>query len=192
MVRFDPSDHITYGFSKNFDGKLLRTYFLHNTSLNKFLRDSIYTANVSKEDSLIKLKVLYPDGGVVINKTKEILFKASENSITRIIFRAELDSLWDYNERNLKNMQFNKDTKKELEEQFQAITKDYSFIEYHPPSEKEKKPLEIGQKVINFEGEYIPNNASKYNLTNFSDHVVILDFLVQSLPTLYQVDSSVK
>lgn len=133
VIRFNPKDPIPYGFTNNFDGKLLNTYFLKNNILDKFIQDSIYNAKVSVENGFSQLSIVYPDGEEVINQSKEIFFDISKNTITKIIFKAELDNLHEYNEWNLKGIQFDIHKVKDLEQKFKTVTKDYEFKEYQPP-----------------------------------------------------------
>lgn len=182
VIRYNPGKPIPYGFTNNFDGKLLNTYFLQDSALKKFLQDSIYEPKVTDENRSLKLSIVYPDGDEVINQEKEILFDKSFNAVKQIIFRAELDSLQEYNEWNLSNINFDNYKAEDLEEKFRTVTKDYQFKEYKPPSKEETLPLEKGEMAVNFEGDYLTRKNNKFRLDDFSDKVVILDFWYKNCP----------
>ncbi len=182
VLRYNPKEPIPYGFTNNFDGRLLKTYFLQNSSLNNFIQDSIYKAIVSEENGFSKLSVVYPDDDEVNNQSKDIFFDNSKSAITKIIFRAELDNLQEYNEWTLNQIQFDIHKAKDLAQKFQTITEGYEFKEYQQPSKEENLPLEKGQKVFDFKGEYLTENKNEFKLENFSDNVIILDFWYMTCP----------
>lgn len=182
VIRYNPDKPIPYGFTNNFDGKLLNTYFLQDSALKKFIQDSIYEPKVTDENRLLKLSIVYPDGDEVINQEKEILFDKSLNAVKQIIFRAELDNLQEYNEWNLSNINFDIFNAEDLEKKFRTITKNYEFKEYEPPSKEETLPLEKGEKAVNFEGEYLKSKNNKFQLDDFSDKIIILDFWYKNCP----------
>lgn len=182
VIRYNPKKSIPYGFTNNFDGKLLKTYFLQDSSLKKLIQDSIYNSKVSEENSFIKLSLVYPNDDEVINKEKEILFDESTNTIKQIIFKAELDNLQEYNEWNLSNINFDTFTAYDLEEKFKIITEGYEFKEYQPLSKEENLSLPNGQSTENFKGEYLTHNKTEFELANFSDNIIILDFWYRTCP----------
>jgi thiol-disulfide isomerase/thioredoxin len=179
---YNPEKPIPYGFKNNFDGKLLKTYFLKQSSLKTLVKDSTFKSKVINENSSLKLKILYPDEVEVVNQVKEIFFDKSSSAITKIIFKAELDNLQEYNEWNLKNINFNNVKAEDLELKFQTITKDYVFIDYQPTSTESNLPLNIGQKAIEFKGNYLTKSNSEFNLSDFSNNVIILDFWFRTCP----------
>lgn len=182
----NPVKPIPYGFTNNFDGKLIKTYFFQTNDLNNFFQDSTYKTKVSEEDGSLKLSVFYPDEEQLVNQTKEIFFNHSGSSIKKIIFKAELDSLEEYNEWNLNNLKFDAYKPKDLEQKFRSITKDYQFKEYQPPSieslKKEYAPLKNGQIAEDFKGDFLIETNSEFNLSNFSDEIIILDFWYRTCP----------
>lgn len=182
VIRYDPKKPIPYGFTNNFDGDLLEIYFLQYSTLKKLLQESIYKSKVSEKNNLLKLSLVYPDGDEVNNQEKEIFFDKSSNTVKQIIFRAELDNLQQYNEWNLKNINFDIYKVEDLEEKFRTITKDYEFKDYQPPSEEENSPLAKGQKIVDFKGEYLTGNKSEFDLSNFSGNIIILDFWFRTCP----------
>jgi thiol-disulfide isomerase/thioredoxin len=182
VIRYDPKKPIPYGFTNNFDGKLLKTYFLQDSSLKKLIQDSIYKSNVIAENGLLKLNILYPDGDEVVNQVKEIFFDKTFNTVKQIIFKGELDNLQEYNEWNLSNINFDNYNAKDLELKFQEITKDYEFKDYQPPLKESNLPLTKGQKAIEFKGQYLTKNKSEFDLANFSDNIIILDFWYRTCP----------
>jgi thiol-disulfide isomerase/thioredoxin len=182
VIRYNPKKPIPYGFTNNFDGKLLKTYFLQDSSLKKMIQDSIYKSKVIDENGLLKLNIIYPDGDEVVNQVKEIFFNKTSNTVRQIIFKAELDNLQEYNEWNISNVNFNNSKAKDLELKFQTITKDYEFKDYQPPSKETNLPLAKGQKVIEFKGQYLSKNKSEFDLANFSENIIILDFWYRTCP----------
>lgn len=182
VTRYNPEKPIPYGFTNNFDGKLLKTYFLQDSSLKKIIQDSIYKSKVTSENDLLKLNILYPDGDEIVNQVKEIFFDKTSNTIKQIIFKAELDNLQEYNEWNISNANFDNYTAQDLELKFQTITKDYEFKDYQPPSKDANLPLQKGNKVIDFKGQYLTKNKSKFDLADFSDNIIILDFWYRTCP----------
>lgn len=177
---FNISEPIPYGFKNNFDGRFVNTYFIKNNSLNKVIKDSTYKTKVTKINGNSQLKINYPDGEEVINQTHEITFDNSKNIIKKIIFKASIDSLHEYNEYNLTNIKFDNSTPEDLEKKFMKITKDYAFKDYIKPTKEE--PLEKGEKVVNFTGEYLSEDKKVFNLEDFSEQVVILDFWFKDCP----------
>ncbi|NHN24057.1 TlpA family protein disulfide reductase [Flavobacterium jejuense] len=199
VIRYNPKKPIPYGFTNNFDGKLLKTYFLQDKSLKKLLQDSIYKSKVSEERGLLKLSLVYPDEDEIVNQEKEIFFDKSLQTVKQIIFRAELDNLQEYNEWNLNNIDFNSYRAEDLEEKFRMITKDYVFTEYESPLKEENSPLTKGEKVEGFIGEYLTKNKSEFDLAAFSDNTIILDFwyrtcppCIKSIPQLNSIYSKYK
>jgi thiol-disulfide isomerase/thioredoxin len=182
VIRYDPKKPIPYGFTNNFDGKLLKTYFLQDSSLKKLIQDSIYKSNIIAENGLLKLNIIYPDGDEVVNQVKEIFFDKTSNTVKQIIFKAELDNLQEYNEWNLSNINFDNYKAKDLELKFQEITKDYEFKDYKTPLKEANLPLTKGQKAIEFKGQYLTKNKSEFDLANFSDNIIILDFWYRTCP----------
>ncbi len=182
VIRYDPKKSIPYGFTNNFDGKLLKTYFLQDTSLKKLLQDSIYKSKVSEVNGSLILRIVYPDGDEVINQKKEIIFDKTLKTIKQIIFKAELDNLQEYNEWNLKDIKFDSYTSEYLEKKFQSITKDYEFKVYQPPSKEENASLVKGQKKLDFKGEYLTKNKSEFDISDFSENIIILDFWYKNCP----------
>ena len=180
VTRFNPKEPILYGFTGNFDGDLLNTYFLKYNGLYKFIEDSIYNAKISKNKESLSLKVFHPDEVDVKNKWKEIYFDDTKNAINKIVFRAELDSLYQYNEWNLSAIKFNNYTAKDLADKFVLLTKNYEFTEYQSPSKEENLPLLKGQKVTNFKGEFL--NKNNFELSDFYDNIIILDFWYKNCP----------
>ncbi|PQJ75003.1 TlpA family protein disulfide reductase [Polaribacter gangjinensis] len=180
VTRFNPKEPIPYGFTGNFDGDLLNTYFLKYNGLYKFIEDSIYNAKISKNKESLSLKVFHPDEVDVKNKWKEIYFDDTKNAINKIVFRAELDSLYQYNEWNLSAIKFNNYTAKDLADKFVLLTKNYEFTEYQSPSKEENLPLLKGQKVTNFKGEFL--NKNNFVLSDFYDNIIILDFWYKNCP----------
>ncbi|OBY65566.1 hypothetical protein LPB3_04185 [Polaribacter vadi] len=182
VIQYNPKIPIPYGFTNNFDGKLLKTYFLQGSSLKKLIQDSIYKSKVIDENGLLKLNIIYPDGDEVVNQVKEIFFDKTSNIVKQIIFKAELDNLQEYNEWNISNVNFDNYKAKDLELKFQTITKDYEFKDYQPPSKEANLPLAKGQKVIDFKGQYLSKNKSEFDLANFSNNIIILDFWYRTCP----------
>lgn len=182
VIRYDPKKPIPYGFTNNFDGKLLKTYFLQDSSLKKIIQDSIYKSKVIDENGLLKLNIIYPDGDEVVNQVKEIFFDKTSNTVKQIIFKAELDNLQEYNEWNLHNVNYDSYKAEDLEEKFRTITKDYEFKDYQPPSKEDNLPLAKGQKTESFKGEYLTKGKSEFDLANFSDNIIILDFWFRTCP----------
>ncbi|HTO14356.1 MAG TPA: TlpA disulfide reductase family protein [Edaphocola sp.] len=182
VIHYDPKKPIAYGFTDNFDGDLINTYFLQDRNLKKLLHDSIYKAKVSEEDGLLKLSIAYPDGDEVVNRTREIFFDKSLNTVKQIIYRAEVDDLQEYMEWNLTDVIYDSYTAEDLEERFLTITKDYKFKEYQPPSKEENLPLATGQKAVGFKGKYLTNDSSEFDLADFSDNIIILDFWYRTCP----------
>ena len=199
VIRYNPKKPIPYGFTNNFDGKLLKTYFLQDSSLKKLIQDSIYKSTVTDKNGLLKLKILYPDEDEIINQEKEITFDKLSNAVKQIIFRAELDSLQEYNEWNLSNIKFDYVKANDLDKKFRAITEDYKFIEYEAISKKDNLPLANGQEVEAFKGQYLAQSKSEFELANFKDHIIILDFwyrtcppCIKSIPQLNNIYSNYK
>lgn len=182
VIRYDIEKPIPYGFTNNFDGRLLKTYFLQDSGLKTLIQDPIYISKVSEESGLLKLSIVYPDRDEIINQKRKILFDKSTDIVKQIIFRAELDSLQEYNEWNLYNINYDSHTIEDLEEKFRTVSKDYEFKEYQPPSKEESSPLIKGQKAGNFRGEYLIKNKSEFDLADFSDNIIILDFWYKTCP----------
>ncbi len=102
VTRYNPKNPIPYGFKANFDGRLLNTYFLKNNNLNKFIKDTTYKKSIIEHKSFLKLNINYPDNKEVFNMKRELFFDKSNSSIRKIVLTAELDSLTEFNEWNLK------------------------------------------------------------------------------------------
>lgn len=199
VIRYNPENPIPYGFSNNFDGKLLNTYFLQDSSLKKILQDSIYKSKLSEENGLLKMSVVYPDGDEVINQKKEIYFDTEFNTVKQIIFTAQIDNLQEYNEWNIHNVNYDSYNAEDLEKKFKTITKEYQFKDYQPASKEENTPLAKGQRPGVFKGEYLTKNKSEFDLADYSDSVVILDFwyrtcppCIKSIPQLNNIYSKYK
>ena len=182
VIRYNPEKPIPYGFTNNFDGKLLKTYFLQHETLKEQIQDSINKSKIAIENGFLRLTLVYPDGDELINQKREILFDTSQNTVKQIIYTAELDKLQEYNEWNLNDIHFDSYNREDLEKKFKKITKDYKFIEYQPPSKEEILPLAKGQKAQSFKGNYLTKSKLEFDLANFSDNIIILDFWYKTCP----------
>lgn len=182
VTRYNPKNPIPYGFKANFDGRLLNTYFLKNNNLNKFIKDTTYKKSIIEHKSFLKLNINYPDNKEVFNMKRELFFDKSNSSIRKIVLTAELDSLTEFNEWNLKNINFDNYKPDDLEKKFNDITKDYTFKDFKPIFEDKKKPLQNGEKVSDFKGKFLLNNQKEFNLHDFSGKIIILDFWYRTCP----------
>lgn len=182
VTRYNPKNPIPYGFKANFDGRLLNTYFLKQNNLKKLFKDTTYKKSIIEQKNFLKIKLNYPDNKEISNMKRELFLDNSNSSIRKIVLTAELDNLSEFNEWNLKNINFDNYKPDDLVKKFNNITKDYTFKEFNPIFEDKKKPLQNGEKVSDFKGEFLLNNKKEFNLYEFSGNIIILDFWYKTCP----------
>jgi thiol-disulfide isomerase/thioredoxin len=168
-----------YMFKGNSDGGIINTYFLNNSVIKKFTQDSIYRSHVSDSKDQIDITINYPDDDEVFNKIKHIYIDQDSSYVKRITYKAQLDTLIEYREWDLKNVQFNGINAKELNEKFLSLTKGYDFKDYEKPISKAREKV---TSLNNFKGESLSNPGNKFDLKNYRDKIIIIDFWYRTCP----------
>lgn len=166
-------------FKGNFDGSVIKTYFLKNSDIKKIINDTTYQTFINESKDAINIKVRYPDDGEVVNMIKQIYIDKDSAYVNKISFRAEIDTVFEYREWNLKNVKFNEITQDNLEDKFLTLTKDYTFKPYKKPVYKEPEKV---TNINNFKGAFLKNSNKEFNLKDYKGKIIILDFWYRSCP----------
>lgn len=173
-----------YMFEGNSTGDIINTYFLKNKSINRFLVDSTYRTHIEESKDHLQLIINYPDDedGEVMNKIKHIYLNKDSTYVSKITFRAEIDTLVEYREWYLKNTHFNKARAQDLHNRFLSMTQDYDFKVYQTPKKEKANTSKNPIRINNFKGEFISSQAGTFNLDDYKGKIVILDFWYRTCP----------
>ncbi|QAA82540.1 TlpA family protein disulfide reductase [Aequorivita sp. H23M31] len=199
VTRFDLEKNPPSSITGMVDGEVININFLNPQKLKKAATDSSNVISYSKENDIEKIQIRVKDDPPVINQSLELIIDSSNNHILRKTYQAELDNLIQYNQWDLYNIQFNTSTAKDLENRFQALTKQYIFKDFKPRTEEETAPLKNGSKVPKFKGEYFPQRKELFKSTDLKDKIVLFDFwyrscqpCVQTIPQLNRLHQKYK
>lgn len=176
VVVVDMKKNTKFSNSGFTDNELIRTYFLKTDRLKNLVNDTLNSVQYLSTKNGLEINVKLPDEKPIVNQFRSVSIDKSKQVINKIIFNVELDNLFQYSEWSMDSVEFNNTSVKDLEKKFKVITKNYSFKDFNLPTQEESAPKKLGVKAPNFKGSYFPNSSSEFELNNFKDKIIVLDF----------------